>query len=138
MRDKYNLIKSSDPWKLAVEENMEGKLSFPEPGSGGPYEEITWYKERTGSRDFRIVLLHPSFASGKPLYYNEYCTGSNSCDSSSEGELNLNTGTFIIYNSQISDEGFYYYDFYINGGSSDTGHKYEIELEIYGDYLTTF
>ena len=113
-------------------------MSFPEPGIGGSYEEITWYKEQTGSKEYRIVLLHPSATGGKPLYYNEYCSDVSPCDSSSEGELEPTTGTFTIYNTQISDEGFYYYKFYINGGSASTGQKYEIELETYGEYLTAF
>ena len=114
---------------------MEAKLSFPEPGSGGPYEEITWYKERTGSSIYRIVFLHPSATEGKPLYYNDYCSGSSHCDSSSKGTVNPTTGTFTIYNTQIYDEGFYYYDFYIENGSPDTGYKYEITLEVYGEFM---
>ena len=132
---KYNLIYLSDPWKLTVEENMEAKLSFPEPGSGGRYEEIFWYKERTGSSNYRIVFLHSDIAEGKPLYYNDYCSGSSPCDSSSKGTINPTTGIFTIYNAQIYDEGFYYYRFYIRNGSPNTGYKYEITLEVYGEFM---
>ena len=132
---KYNLIYPSDPLKLAVEENTEAKLSFPEPGSGGPYEEITWYKERTGSSNYRIVFLHSDIAEGKPRYYNDYCSARSPCYSSSKGILNSITGTFTIYNTQIYDEGFYYYDSYRGNGSPDTGHKYEITLEVYGEFM---
>ena len=137
---KYTLIYPSDPWKLAVEENMDAKLSFSEPGSGGSYDEITWYKERTSGSKYRIVFLHPSATEGQPRYFNDYCSASSPCDTSSKGTLNSITGTFTIYDTQISDEGFYYYNFFIDDGSASTGRKYEIELEVYGEYMinTTF
>ena len=115
---KYTLIYPSDQWKLAVEENMDAKLSFSEPGSGGSYDEITWYKERTSSSKYRIVFLHPSATEGQPRYFNDYCSASSPCDSSSKGTLNSITGTF----------------------TASTGRKYEIELEVYGEYMinTTF
>ena len=107
-------------------------LAFPEPGSGGAYEEIIWYKDQTGDIRYRIVFVHSTVTKGKPLYYSNYCSGSSPCDTSSKGELNVDTGAFIIHSVDISDEGFYYYDFYIDGGTPDTGHKYEIHMEVYG------
>ena len=107
-------------------------LQFPEPGSGGPYEEITWYKDQTGTSQYRIVWLHSTATEGKPLYYNEFCSGSSTCDTSTKGELNVDTGELTIYNVNVSDEGFYYYNFYIYSSPADTGHKYEIHLKVHG------
>ena len=44
----------------------------------------------------------------------------------------VTTGELTIYSVNISDEGFYYYQFYIDGGPADTGYKYETEIEVYG------
>ena len=115
-----------------MEENTEVVLNFTEPGWGGSYDEITWSKDRTGSSQYRIVFLKPSFNGGVPLYYNEFCSGSSPCDASSKGDLNVTTGELTIYSVAVSDEGFYYYNFYIGGGSASTGHKYEIHMEVYG------
>ena len=55
------------------------------------------------------------------------------CYTSSKGELNVNTGELTINSVTISDEGFYYYEFYMGyDGTADTGHKYEIHTEVYG------
>ena len=113
-----------------MEENTEVVLNFTEPGSGGSYEDITWYKDQTWSSAYRIVYLLD--LGEQPKYYNEYCSGSSPCDTSSKGELNVDTGELTIYSVAISDEGFYYYYFYINDGSANTGHKYEIHMEVYG------
>ena len=121
-----------DPVNLKAEENTKVVLNFTEPGSGGSYEEITWSKDRTGSSTYRIVFVHPVATEGEPLYYDEYCSGSNQCNTSSEVELNVDTGELTIYSVSVSDEGFYYYYFYIESGTVDTGRKYEIELKIYG------
>ena len=116
-----------------MEENTEVIFSFPEPGSRGSYDEITWYKNQTGSSNYRIVFVHPSATSGEPEYYNQYCSGGTSpCDESSKGELNVGTGEMTIFSVNISDEGFYYYDFYIDLGTADTGHKYEIDMKVHG------
>ena len=126
-----------DPVILRVEENTEVLLKFTEPGSRGRYDEITWYKDQTGNSQYRIVFVHPSATGGEPQYYNDYCSGTSPCDTSSKGQLNVTTGEFTIYSVAISDEGFYYYDFYIDGGTADTGNKYEIHMEVYGR-LTKF
>ena len=127
-----------DPVILKVEESTEVILNFTEPGSGGLYEDITWYKGGTGSSKYRIVFLHPVATEGEPRYYNDFCSGSSPCDTSSKGELNVTTGELTIYSVNVSDNGFYYYDFYIDGGTADTGHKYEIELEVYRKYCREF
>ena len=121
-----------DPVILKVEEKVEIVLNFTEPGSGGSYDEITWYKDQTGSSEYRIVYLRPFVNEGKPLYYNEFCSGSSPCETSSKGELNVDTGEMTIYSVNISDEGFYYYFFYRSSGTADTGNKYEIYSEVYG------
>ena len=124
-----------DPVILEVKENTEVVLNFTEPGSGGSYEEITWYKDKTGSVNYRIVFLHPT-TGGEPWYYNEFCSGSSPCETSSKVELNVDTGELTIYSVNVSDEGFYYYAFYIgHNGTPDTGHKYEIDMRIYGKLL---
>ena len=76
-----------DPVTLIAEETTEVVLNFPEPGSGGPYEEITWYKDQTGSSQYRIVFLKPSVNGGEPLYYNEFCSGTSPCETCIKGEL---------------------------------------------------
>ena len=125
-----------DPVFLKAEENTEVILNFTEPGSGGSYEEITWYKDQTGASAYRIVFLHPA-TRGEPRYYNEYCSGSSSCYTSSKVELNVTTGELTMYSVNISDEGFYYYDFYIEHGTPNTGRNYEIDMEVYGDFMFT-
>ena len=126
-----------DPVILKVEEKTEVVLNFTEPGSGGPYDEITWYKNQTGNSDSRIVSVYSSTAGGEPRYYNEYCSGTSPCETSSKGELNVDTGELTIYSVNISDEGFYYYKFYIKDGSTDTGLKYEIDMEVCGGSVFT-
>ena len=121
-----------DPVNLKAEEKTEVVLNFTQPGDGEHYDEMTWYKEQTRASAYRIVFVHSSATGGEPLYYNEYCSGSSPCETSSKGELNVDTGELTIYSVNISDEGFYYYDFYIEDGPGDTGHKYEIDLEVYG------
>ena len=124
----------ADPILLGVHENERLQVQFAQPGTGGSYEEITWYKGATGSSQYRIVFFYPLATGGKPLYYNEYCSGSSPCETSEKGELNLNTGSLTINKVQLSDEDFYYYYFYIDGGSADTGHKYEAQLIVYGKF----
>ena len=121
-----------DPVVVTAQEGSEVILQFTEPGSGGPYEEITWYKEATGSSTYRIVFLRPSVNGGRPQYYNDYCSGSSPCSTSTKGELSVATGELTIYQVEFSDDDYYYYDFYIDGGSANTGDKYEKNLIVYG------
>ena len=122
-----------DPVILKVEEKTEVVLNFTEPGFGGLYDEITWYKDQTRSSQYRIVFLKPSVNRGKPQYYNDYCSGASPCNTSSKGELNVDTGELTIYSVATSDEGFYYYEFFIESGTPDTGSKYEIYVDVYGE-----
>ena len=66
------------------------------------------------------------------MYYSDYCSGSSPCNTSTKGELNVATGELTIYQVDLSDDDYYYHDFYIDGGSPVTGHKYEINLIVYG------
>ena len=125
-----------DPVVLKVEEPTEVILNFIEPTSEGSYEEISWYKDQSGSSNYRIVFFHDEVTEGKPKYYNEYCATSSPCDTSSKGELNADTGELTIYSVNISDDGFYYYKFYISG-TPDTGHKYEIDMDVCGEFIYT-
>ena len=115
----------SDPELLMAHENESVELGLTEPGTEGSYEEITWYKIATSLSTTLIVIVYP--AGGKPLYYNEYCSSSWTCLSSDKGKLDLNTGSLTINKVRLSDEGYYYYDFYADT-EPDTGHKYEIQL----------
>ena len=124
-----------DPVVLKVEETTEVILNFTEPGSGGSYEDITWSKDQTGSSQYRIVFLKPEINGGVPLYYNEFCSGSSPCNTSSKGVLNITTGELTIYSVKISNEGFYYYQFYIERGTPDTGRNYEIDREVNGEFI---
>ena len=119
---------------LKVEEESEFVLSFTEPGSGEAYQDITWYKDGIDNTDYRIVFLRPTVNNGDPYYYNDYCSGSSPCDSSSKGKLNVDTGDFTVYKAALPDAGFYYYDFFINGGAPNTGDKYQICLDVYGKF----
>ena len=112
---------------IIAQEGSEVILQFTEPGSGGAYEEITWYKGATGNSNYRIVFLH-SATGGEPMYYNDYCSGSSPCNTSTKGELNVATGELTIYQVEFSDNDYYYYDFYTDGGSANTGNKYETNL----------
>ena len=108
---------------------MKGKpvgLNFTDPDSGGPYEEITWYKGKSRRSRDKIVSL----AEGKPSYYNEYCSGISPCNTSRKGQLNTTTGELTIYEVESSDVAYYFYDFI--GASRDTGRKCEINLTVSG------
>ena len=120
-----------------MEEKTEVVLNFTELGSGGPFTNMAWYKDQTWSSEYRIAWVYLSVTGPDPYYFNEYCTGSSPCKTSSKVELNVDTGELTIYSIAISDEGFYYYYFFIDDGSPDTGHKYEIHTEVYGK-LTKF
>ena len=114
-----------------AEEGSTIKLAVSQPGSGGPYEEIAWYKG-TQYSDGRIVLVHPDATDGRPFYFNDYCSGSSPCGTSKKARLNVTTGELIIFETQLSDADYYYYRFYINGGSPNTGSKYVINLDVNG------
>ena len=123
---------------IADESNLAW-LSFPKPGIEGKYEEIAWFKEASGSLKSRIALVHPDATKGKPYYYNDYCLESSPCETSEKGKLDLDTGRFTINKVQLSDEGYYYYRFYNDGGKTpDTGVKYEINIKVYGKYCKNY
>ena len=116
-----------------MEEKAEVVLNFTEPASKGTiYQDITWSKNLTGNSNYRVVFLKPSTNGGVPLYGDEYCPGKGRCNISRKVKLNVTTGELTIYSTEMSDEGFYYYYFYGSSGASDTGHKYEIHMEVYG------
>ena len=121
-----------EPVLIHAEEHSEVVLSFTEPGSGGPYEDITWFQGGTVAIFYRIVFLKPSVNVDEPLYYDDYCSRSSPCDTSSKGQLNISTGDFTIHKVSLKDDGFYYYDYFIDGGTPNTGPKYEIDLVVYG------
>ena len=101
-------------------------LNFTDPGSGGPYEEIMWYKGTNRRSKDKIVSL----AGGKLRYYNEYCSGISPCNTSRKVQLNTTTGELTIYRTKLLDAAYYFYDFI--GASHDTGDKYEINLTVSG------
>ena len=84
-----------DPVNLKAEENTEVVLNFMKTGSGGSYEEIDWSKDQTGSSHYKIVFLRPGINGGVPLYYDEYCSGTGTCNTSTKVELKVHTGELI-------------------------------------------
>ena len=49
------------------------------------------------------------------------------------GELSIQNGNLTIYQTNQSDEGYYYYRFQApNSGIFDTGDKYEIQIDLCG------
>ena len=71
-----------DPVALQVVPESEFSLTFSEPGVEGLYEEITWYK---GTRDDTIALYHPDLTGDDVLYFGEFCSDDESCDTSEKG-----------------------------------------------------
>ncbi len=115
---------------LVSEVNTEQRMEITEP-AGEMYSEITWYK---GSRDHSIVRLRKD--KNFLVYEKEFCMeGQHICHNSTKGSLDELTGTLTIFNTEPSDEGFYYYSFYprTHSGSYDTGYNYEIFLQVPGE-----
>ena len=115
---------------IAVQEKSPHVLEFEETRTPGTYEEINWYKGSTHGAD-RIVF----YVGGTVNYYNDYCLNDTHCKTSDKGELNTDTGDFTIHSVELTDDDYYYYKFY-KLNSSDTGHKYEYNLEVYGNFVT--
>ena len=97
IREHNTIVFIPDPVVLIAQEGSEVRLQFTEPGSGGAYEEIVWYKGSTGGSNYRIVFVHPSATGGEPMYYDDFCSGSSPCNTSSKGELNTDTGELTIH-----------------------------------------
>ena len=109
---------------------MEFTLKFTEPGDLDSYNTMTWYKPNRGSK---IVTLDPKVAGGRPQYYGDFCTGIEPCYVTDKGQLDTTTGELTLYRVNVTDEGFYYYEFTsFDTRFEDTGIKYEIHLEVYG------
>ena len=84
----------------------------------------------------RLVFVDPILTRGQTWYYNQYCSATSPCDRSIKGELDIDTGAFIIYNVQLTDEDYYYYAFvHPITGPGDTILKYEVNLRVYGKCL---
>ena len=83
-------------------------LNFTDPGSGGPYNYITSFKGTSRRNRNKIA----SFAARQLSYYNEYCSGiSSPCRTSTKGQLNSTTGELTIYQVEMPDAAYYFYDF---------------------------
>ena len=113
----------TDPILRQVRENQHVQLEFSDPHTGRPYDEIWWSKGSRRSRDTRIALLHPDITGGDILYYNKYCSGNDPCETSEKVKLDANTGSLTINQVQLSDEGYYYYRFFIDVEGRSYGHK---------------
>ena len=112
---------------------MEVQLEFAQSSSSGPFQQISWYKGGRVSLSKRLAFVDPTLTRGQTWYYNEYCSTTSPCDMSIKGELDTDTGAFIIYNVQLTDEDFYYYSFvHPISGAGDTILKYEVNLKVYG------
>ena len=86
----------------------------------------------------RIAVYNESLPDGKLQYFESYWShinSSNSCLLSNKAELNITSGDLNIYSAELSDFGIYYYKFYAADKEvSDSGHNYEILLEVYSEY----
>ena len=78
----YQCSHFTDPVILEVVPASEQILSLVEPASSGTYEEITWYK---GSREGTIAMYHPDLTDGDVLYFGEFCSGEEPCETSGKG-----------------------------------------------------
>ena len=121
----------ADRQVVTAEEDSKLQLNFIEPATSGLYEKIEWYKGSNQPEGRIAMVLHS--LSDQAQYFNQYCSGSNPCQSSSKGVLDSKTGTMTIYSVKITDEDYYYYYFSTYGRvTQDTGEKYEIKVEVYG------
>ena len=116
---------------LQLKKDSKLQLIFIEPATSGLYEKIEWYKGLKQLEGTIAMVLHS--LNDQAQYFNQYCSGSNSCQTSSKGVLDSKTGTMTIYSVKITDEDYYYYYFSTYGRvTQDTGEKYEIKVEVYG------
>ena len=99
-------------------------VPFNEPGSPGTYTQMWW---RKGNPPAQIVTYVPGI-NPNPVYQGEYCDISG-CTASTRGSLNTNTGELTIRDLDYADNDYYYYSF----SPDDTGGKYEIFVEVYGE-----
>ena len=119
---------------MAVEKGTEVNLRIPEPVPKGSYTEIAWYRNTSSMDHSRIAVYNESLPDSKLQYFKSCCSGTNSCLMSKKAELNITSGDLNIYPAELSDSGIYYYKFYAADKEvSDSGHKYEILLEVYSE-----
>ena len=119
---------------MVVEKGTEVNLRIPEPIPNGSYTEIIWYRNMSSMEHSSIAVYNESLPDGKVQYFENYCFGTNSCLMSNKAELNITSGDLNIYPAELSDSGIYYYKFdAADKEVSDSGHKYEILLEVYSE-----
>ena len=118
---------------LKAELGTSFKLAFPEPApKGSKYKEIGWMQGNP-TTESRIVFYQQFMTDNKPLYFNKYCEELNQCKVSHKGYLNAGTGELIIRNVTFNDEDSYFYWFWVDDTVPDTGVKYKLNLEVYGE-----
>ena len=90
--------------------------------------ELTWSK----GHDFRAIVL--TMSNGTVVYLDNYCVPPDLyCRTSEKGMLNSTTGELTIFELDISDEEYFYYNFATScTGVIDTGSAYEIFLTVNG------
>ena len=119
---------------MAAEKGTEVNLRIPEPVPRGSYTKIVWYRNTSSMDHSRIAVYNESLHNSKLQYFESYCSHTNSCLMSNKAELNITSGDLNIYSAELSDSGIYYYKFdAADKEVSDSGHKYEILLEVYSE-----
>ena len=118
---------SADSNVFEGEENSTVKIPFSQPGQG-TYEAIRWYK---GHRRNRVAFYKEGLNGGQVLYQGDFCPEEELClESSPKGQMDTATGELTIYSAELSDDDYYFYDFF-NYVNTNTGHDYQIYLVVY-------
>ena len=118
---------------LRAELGASVKLEFPEPApKRSKYNEIGWMKGNSDTES-RIAFYQQFMTDNKPLYFGKYCEGLNQCKVSRKGYLNTYTGELTIQRVSFDDEDNYFYWFWVDDSVPDTGVKYKLNLEVYGE-----
>ena len=117
--------------KLIAEEGKPFIISFTKPAQKGrKYKEIGWMR---GDLKSKILFYQEFITNNQPVYFNQYCKTLENCKESSTVHSEIATSDLTINNISSSDEDNYYYWFWVDSNVPDTGIKYMIRLETYGE-----
>ena len=81
----------------------------------------------------RIAFYQQFMTDNKPVYFSKYCEGVNQWKVSRKGYLNTYNGELTIQKVSFDDEDNYFYWFWVDHSVPDTGVKYKLNLEVYGE-----
>ena len=111
------------------EEGSEFTLKFFESVPSGCIGELTWFKGHDG----KAVVL--TMSNGTAVYLDNYCLPPDlHCRTSEKGMLNATTGELTIFELDVTDEAYFYYNFATScAGVKDTGDAYEMFLTVNGE-----